>query len=459
MTKEGKWHFIGIGGVGMSGIAKARLEMGKPVSGSDMAASVLTDRLLMLGAEIHIGGHHQSLISDDLEAVVVSSAIRQENPELQAALAKGIPVIHRGSCLARLMDHKKGIAVAGAHGKTTTSAMIALLLEKSGLDPAFFVGAYVGNLDTNAKWGQGEYMVAEADESDGSFLELTPVIALVTNVEDDHLDHYGSQEKINEAFVTFINKVPSGGKAILCADDPGIRQLLPLINHNRIVTYGVAEGAALRGANLRCQEGEMMAEVYWQERLLGTLRLQVYGDHNLLNALGALAAGLQCGLEFEAMAEILHSFRGAHRRLEYMGEEKGVKVYDDYAHHPTEIKATLAAAAMIGAKRMLVLFQPHRYSRTRLLAKEFGGAFGQADQLILLPIYSAGENPIAGVDSGLIAAAVETNTGRRPAVAADFDQAAGLLQEILEPGDLVLTLGAGNVRKLGEMVLNHLADK
>ena len=457
LEKQSKWHFIGIGGVGMSGIAKACLEMGMMVSGSDLASSALTDRLAGLGATIHIGGHDPALIGRDLDAVVVSSAIRKDNPELLAAEEKGVPVLHRSSCLARLMKRKKGIAVAGAHGKTTTSAMVAWLLQKSGMAPSFFIGAYVGNLDTNAEWGGGEYLVAEADESDGSFLGLSPEIALVTNVDNDHLDHYGSMDNIDDAFVAFIDHVPETGKSILCLDDPGLRRLMPRIAHDRIVTYGASAGADLRGVNLRYEAGEMAADVYWRENYAGTLRLQVYGKHNLLNALGAMAAGVECGLDFAGMAEILYDFRGAHRRLEYMGEAGGVKFYDDYAHHPTEIMATIAAAGFIGAKRILVFFQPHRYTRTQLLADEFGGAFDGADELILLPVYSAGEDPIPGVGSGLIADMVAGRRSKKPDVATDFDQAVDLAIGLTAPGDLVLTLGAGNIRRFGEMLMARLS--
>jgi len=458
-TNGEKWHFIGIGGVGMSGIAKACLEMGKTISGSDLAASALTDRLSELGADIHIGDHDPALIKDGLDAVVVSSAIRRDNVERLAAIAKGIPVIHRGSCLARFMDQKKGVAVAGAHGKTTTSAMIAYLLEKSGCGPSFFVGAYVGNLDTNAKWGRGEYLVAEADESDGSFLELSPEIALVTNVENDHLDYYGTVDKIDEAFISFINNVPESGRSILCLDDPGIRRLLPRINHDRIVTYGMGAGADLRGGDLHYGEGITRANVFWRDKPVGSLALQVYGNHNLLNALGAIAAGMECGLGFAGMEEILYGFRGAHRRLEYIGEKNGIRVYDDYAHHPTEIKVTLEAAGFIGARRMLVLFQPHRYTRTRLLADDFGRAFGNADELILLPIYSAGEDPITGVDTGLIADKVIDNGGIKPTLTGGFEEACDVVLGMLKPGDLILTLGAGNVRKLGEMLLDRITEQ
>jgi len=357
-----------------------------------------------------------------------------------------------------MMSLKKGIAVAGAHGKTTTSAMIAELLEKSGREPSFFIGAYVGNLDTNAKWGDGEYLVAESDESDGSFLELAPAIALVTNVDDDHLDYYGSAEKLDDAFVTFINRIPETGKAILCIDDPGIQRLMPRINHDRIVTYGTTAGACLRGANLRYEAGKMTAEIYWKEAPAGDLTLQVYGGHNLLNALGALATGMECGLLFPGMAEIMYGFRGAHRRMEYVGESRGIVVYDDYAHHPTEIRVTLEAAGFIGAQRIVVFFQPHRYTRTRQLAEEFGKAFGAADELILLPVYSAGEDPIPGVDSGLIAEKVIKHGGVKPEVATDFAHAADLALRLLRPGDLVLTLGAGSVTGLGAMLLAKLAQ-
>lgn len=458
MTDQGKWHFIGIGGVGMSGIAKICLEMGKRVSGSDLAESDLTKGLEALGAEIHIG-HDAAYVTPELETVVVSTAIHRENPELCRARELGIPVMHRGAALARLMDKKRGIAVAGAHGKTTTSAMIALLLEKGGYDPAFLVGAYVEDLGTNGKWGKGEYMAAEADESDGSFLLLNPLVALVTNVEDDHLDYYGSQDRINEAFIEFVNHVPAQGAAIVCIDDPGIRGLLPCFRSRRLLTYGTSPEAWLRGENLRCQGDRMQAEVYLEDRLLGTLKLSVYGNHNLLNALGAIAAALVWGMDFETAASILEGFHGAHRRLERVGEAKGVRVFDDYAHHPTELKATLKAAAMIEARRRIIVFQPHRYTRTKLLAKEFGDAFQGADQFYLLPIYSAGEKPIPGVTSRLIAEAVEAAGGFQPKLAADFAEALTLLQREVEAGDLVLTLGAGDVWRLGPQLLEALKEE
>ena len=458
MTNQGKWHFIGIGGVGMSGIAKICLEMGRPISGSDMAESDLTRRLQALGAEIHIG-HNAAYVTPDLEAVVVSTAIHQDNPELCRARELGLEIIHRGACLAKLMDQKAGVAVAGAHGKTTTSAMISLLLEKGGYDPAFLVGAFVGDLGTNGKWGKGRYMAAEADESDGSFLKLNPLIALVTNVEDDHLDYYGTQERINDAFVEFVNHVPREGAAIVCTDDPGVRGLIPRFKAERLLTYGTSPEAWLRGENLRLEDDRMRAEVYLEGRLLGSLSLEVFGNHNLLNALGALACGLVCGMDFSAMAEILGGFRGAHRRLEKVGQARGVKVFDDYAHHPTELKATLAAAAMMKSERLVIVFQPHRYSRTKLLAAEFGDAFQGADSFILLPVYSAGEAPIPGVSSLLIADAVEAAGGPRPLLPADFAQALELLKGQVRSGDLVLTLGAGNVWQLGPMLLAALEER
>ncbi|MCL2120675.1 MAG: UDP-N-acetylmuramate--L-alanine ligase [Clostridiales bacterium] len=442
----------------MSGIAKAWLELGNPVSGSDLVSSPLTDRLSELGALIHIGKHDPAYVTDDLEAVVVSSAIRKDNPELAAAEAKGIPVIHRGSCLAKLMAHKKGIAVAGAHGKTTTSAMIALLLERGGRMPAFFIGAYIGNLQTNGKWGAGEYLVAEADESDGSFLELAPEIALVTNVEDDHLDYYGSRDKIDEAFVRFINKVPETGKAILCLDDPGISRLRTAICHDRIITYGIAPEADLRARGIQFSGGKACAEILWRGEPVGRLNLQVLGGHNLQNALGAMAAAAECGLSFSEMIRVLEEYSGAQRRLEFIGEAEEVKIYDDYGHHPTEIRTTLEAIGQIGARRIIVLFQPHRFTRTRLLTEGFGRAFAGADELILLPVYSAGEDPIAGVDAGLIAAEVTKNRGKAPKMAADFEEACNLAEAMLTRGDLVLTLGAGNIRKAGEMLLHQLQD-
>lgn len=455
MATDGKWHFIGIGGVGMSGIAKAWLELGNQVSGSDLAASPLTDRLSLLGADVHIGQHDPVNITDDVEAVVVSSAIRADNPELLAAREKGLDVIHRGACLARLMQHKRGVAVSGAHGKTTTSSMIAFLLERSGMQPAFFIGAHVEDLGTNGRWGEGEYMVAEADESDGSFLELSPEIAVVTNVEDDHLDYYNSMEKIDEAFLTFAAKAQEKGLAVLCLDDPGVKRLMQGIARDKTITYGTDPDADLRGRDLRYENGLMMGEVSWHGEMVGTLTLQLYGKHNLLNAMAAAAVGRECGLGFEEIFTILREFRGAHRRLEYLGETGGVKVYDDYAHHPTEIKATLDAAGYIGANRLLVMFQPHRYTRTLLLAKSFGVAFDGADELILLPVYSAGEDRIEGADVGLIAEEVDKNRSKKAMIAAGFEEASAMVAGLMAPGDMVLTMGAGDIRKAGELLLIH----
>lgn len=454
MEKQ-RLHFVGIGGVGMSGIAKICIEMGQQVSGSDLAESILTRQLTEKGAAIHIG-HDAALVGDDVSAVVISTAIRQTNPEVQEAIRRDIPIIHRGRYLAKIMDQKEGIAVSGAHGKTTTTAMIALILEKGGLDPAFLVGAYVKSLGTNAKWGQGQYMVAEADESDGSFLHLNPRITLVTNIEDDHLDYYGSQEKINDAFVRFINHTPDHGAAVLCMDDPNLVKLLPRLTNQRLLTYGTGAGVWLRGDQLRCENGQMMAEVYCAGQLLGTLRLKVPGYHNILNALGAIAVGLECGLSFAVMAEILQDFTGAHRRFEWVGKAKDIRIFDDYAHHPTEIKATLKAAQLLKANRVIVIFQPHRFTRTQLLADEFGDSFDLADELYLLPIYSAGEKPIEGVSSDLIAEAVIHHNQLAPRQCADFTEAIALLNQQLQPGDIVLTLGAGDVGKIGPMLLETL---
>jgi len=441
----------------MSGIAKICLEMGENVSGSDMAASLLTQQLEDLGADIHLG-HDGALISDEVAAVVISTAIHPDNPELQEAVRREIPIIRRGEYLAKLMDHKDGIAVAGAHGKTTTSAMIALLLNNGGLDPAFLVGAYVDNLKTNAQWGQGRFMVAEADESDGSFLKLNPWITLVTNVEDDHLDYYGSRENINAAFKKFIEHTPSDGCAIVCLDDPTLAGLLPEVETGRMLTYGFRPDAWLRGESVRCEKGRMLAEVFRDNEYLGTLSLKVPGKHNVLNALGAVAAGLECGLDFQTMADILAEFSGAHRRFEWIGEAKGIQIFDDYAHHPTELKATLSAARLLQPKRLIAVFQPHRFTRTQLLADEFGDAFTEADRLVLLPVYAAGEPPIPGVNSELIASAVMAQTGIIPEQTKDFDETIQKLCGALKPGDLLLTLGAGSVGRLGPMLLAALQD-
>lgn len=458
MSYKEKFHFIGVGGVGMSGIAKMYLEQGRAISGSDMNASLYTDMLQRQGAEIYIG-HDPAHLDETITRVVVSTAIGAENCERLEAEKRGIPIYHRGACLADLMDEKKGIAVAGAHGKTTTSAMLATILEKEIGDVSYLVGAYVEGLGTNAKWGKSPFMVAEADESDGSFLLLNPWLTLVTNVEDDHLDYYGSREKIEAAFLNFIEKTAKDGAAIACLDDPVLARLQSSFAAPKILTYGLHEDAWLQARQVQYRQGMMVADIYSEGRHLGGLTLRVPGEHNLRNALGAIAAAMTCGVSFEGAAQALSCFTGAKRRFEWKGEAAGVQLYDDYAHHPTELKATLKGAALMQPKRLVALFQPHRYTRTQLLAEHFGTAFEEADLVCLLPIYSAGEPPLEGVDTGLIAQSIKNSTGQQPLVFSDAQQALAFFDKELIAGDLVITLGAGNVGQLGREILKGLMTR
>ncbi len=450
-------HFIGIGGVGMSGIAQLLLGLGHKVSGSDHKASQVTERLQALGAVCYTG--HRTRQVEGADKVVVSSAIREDNEELRAARSRNIPVMRRGEMLAWLMAGKKGIAVAGTHGKTTTTAMISLLLARTGLDPTILVGGELDAIGGNAVLGRSEWLVAEADESDGSFLLLDPFVAVVTNIEDDHMEHYGSQEEITGAFVRFLSRIPPDGTAVLCTDDPGVRDVLPVYRGNRR-TYGEhgSPDFLLRVTALSGLAAQ--GEISYRGRLLGTLRLGVPGRHNLLNACGAVAAGILAGVPFADAAAVLARFRGVRRRFEIVGEKCGVTVVDDYAHHPSEIKATLKAATQVGSGsgRIVACFQPHRFTRTKRLAGEFAGAFDDADLVIVSDVYSAGEKPLDGVSGLSIMDAFRGRNGRvvmyRPTIPEVVDYLAGEVR----PGDLVLTLGAGDIYRAGRELLTRLQD-
>lgn len=439
-------HFIGIGGAGMSAIAKVLLEAGNIITGSDLKRSEVTARLEEMGATIHIGHRVTNLGHADM--VVVSSAIPANNVELVAAREAGIPVIQRGEMLAQLMEGRKGIAVAGAHGKTTTTSMISLTLERGGLDPTVLIGGEVNDIGGNAKLGGGEYLVAEADESDGSFLKLRPRIAVVTNVEDDHLDYYGTPEKIVEAFSTFVNQVPEDGLAVLCADNANAARIARTCRR-RVVTYGLENAADYEARNISHQALRSSFEVWERGVCLGTLSLSVPGKHNILNALAAVAVAREVGIDLSVVRCALADFHGVHRRFELVGEVGGIYVVDDYGHHPTEIKATLSAAKLGHFNRIICVFQPHRYTRTKFLHREFGTAFRQADELIITDIYPAGEAPIAGVSSKLIVDAVAAQDGPYPVYIPKLKDVVPYLLGRLRPGDLVLTVGAGNVWTVG----------
>ncbi|MGI5838426.1 MAG: UDP-N-acetylmuramate--L-alanine ligase [bacterium] len=440
-------HFVGIGGTGMSGIAKVMHELGYVVSGSDLNSTDVTRRLQDMGIRIFAG--HQAENITGADTVVVSSAVQMANAEVQAANAAGIRLLHRAEMLAAIMTRQRGIAVAGSHGKTTTTSMISLLLEKNGLDPTVIIGGELNDIGGNAKLGKGEFLVAEADESDGSFLILAPQIVVVTNIENDHLDHYGSVEKIVEAFEQFITGIPADGTAILCLDDPNVRRIAGTLARTYF-TYGLEVPADYSVRNIEWRPLGSSFDVFYRGKFLGRLELNVPGLHNIKNALAAVAAGRLAGLSVEAIRGALASFRGVHRRFQMTGEVGDVRVFDDYAHHPTEIKATLNAAGKVGAKRVIAVFQPHRYTRTKFLCDEFGAAFGAADLLVLTDIYSAGEAPIEGVDAGNIVDAVRAAGQNNLVFLPRLETIVPYLVETVRPGDLVLTLGAGNIWTVGE---------
>ena len=450
-------HFVGIGGSGMCGIAEVLLTLGYRVSGSDLKGGEVTDRLKVRGAEVRIG--HAAANVEGAQVVVYSSAVSPENPELVEARRRGIPLIRRAEMLAELMRLKYGVAIAGTHGKTSTTGMVGLILAEGGLDPTVIIGGRLNSMGGNARAGSGEYLVAEADESDASFLCLTPVLAVITNVDDDHLDHYRSLDRLHAAFVEFAQRVPFYGTVVACLDDPGVRQVIPRITR-RVVTYGLLPGATLSAADIRISAEGSSCRVRLEGRELGELSLKAPGRHVLLNALAAVGIGLELEVPFGKAAKALAGYEGVARRLQPKGTAGGVRVYDDYGHHPTEIRATLSAARLIaGGGRLLVLFQPHRFTRTNLLRDAFGSAFEAADEAVITDIYPAGEQPIPGVDGSLVAGAVERNG--RPAVryVQDLAAAAEAVAAAARRGDLVVTLGAGDVSRQAERILQLLARR
>ncbi|MEG6616430.1 UDP-N-acetylmuramate--L-alanine ligase [Peptococcaceae bacterium 1198_IL3148] len=449
-------HFIGIGGAGMSGIARILVGLGYKVTGSDIKESAVTEKLTDIGIKCFIGHRKENVANAQM--VVVSTAIPPQNPELVQAKQQNIPIVHRGEMLAKLMARQKGIAVAGSHGKTTTTSMMSLVLEKAGYDPTIVIGGELNDIGGNAKLGHGDYLVAEADESDGSFLLLEPNMVVLTNIEDDHLDHYGSVDKIFEAFKSFVNKINSGGLAVLCYDDPNIRKLLPEITAPT-VTYGTAVEADYTIRNMALNGKANSADVYKGDQYIGRLELAVPGRHNLLNALAVVAMSLHIGLDFPAVAEILWHFRGVHRRYQLLGEVNDIKVVDDYAHHPTEIKATLQGARQTNPARIISIFQPHRYTRTKQLHEQFGAALTGADIVIINDIYSAGESPIDGVTAQLIVNAARRNNIAQVVYIEDLKNVAPYVAGIAQRGDLILTMGAGNVWTAGVELVKELKER
>ncbi len=454
-------HFVGIGGIGMSGIAELLVTLGYPVSGSDARASDITRRLASLGVRTHEG--HDAAHVGEAEVVVVTSAARADNPEIVEARRRGIPVIARAEMLAELMQLRPvRVAIGGAHGKTTTTSMVALMLERAGMDPTAVIGGRLAAFGSNARLGQGDIIVAEADESDGSFLKLAPVIGVITNVDREHLDHYGTFERALDAFVEFANKVPPDGAVIVGIDDPVLERLLPRITR-RVMTYATdRDDAMLVASHVTSSHGHTTCEVSRRtaggaslERL-GTLTLQVPGRHNLRNALAAVGVGLELGLDFGRIASGLAEFRGAERRLQVVGERAGVLVVDDYGHHPTEIAAVVAACREAWDRRLVLLFQPHRYTRTASLMEEFAGVLAQADQVCLLPIYAASEDPIPGITSEALGEAIAAHGGKPVHLMDGLQEAPASVAAIARAGDLVVTLGAGSVGSLGPRVLDAL---
>jgi UDP-N-acetylmuramate--alanine ligase len=452
-----KIHFIGIGGAGMSAIAKVLLQMGYIVSGSDLAKTETTNKLEKMGAHVYLGHSEENL--HDTQAIVVSTAIPETNPEVKLAREKNLPVFHRADIVAHLMLQYKGIAVAGAHGKTTTTSMIAVMLEHAGVDPTVIIGGEVDYLNGNAKLGLGEYMVAEADESDGSFLKFSPHIAVVTNIENDHMDFYKTMENVLHTFKKFLCKLPfDTGLGILCFDNAHIRDLVNDVDRPYI-SYAIDHEAQYVANNLRIQGATTTYDVYHEGHLLGSIKINVPGRHNVSNSLAAVVVGLSIGLTFEQISEGLSHFQGAKRRFQTKARINGVWVIDDYAHHPTEIMTTLLAARQTEPQRLICVFQPHRYSRTAFLRNEFGGAFSPSDILVLTDVYAAGETPIPGITGEVLKEEVERQTSKKVIYIADKDKIARYLNEIVEPGDLVITMGAGNVYRVGEELIEALVQR
>ncbi len=450
-------HFVGIGGIGMSGIAELLVNLGYRVSGSDISDSEIMQRLAGLGCTVRVG--HQGEWIAGADVVVVSSAVKEDNPEVRAARESMIPVIPRAEMLAELMRLKKyGIAIAGSHGKTTTTSMVGCVLAEAGLDPTVVIGGKVNSLGTNAKLGAGEFLVAEADESDGSFLKLSPVVEVVTNVDLEHLDHYRDIDEIKAAFLAFIDKIPFYGVAAICLDDPYTTDLLPEIR-KRVITYGVVGQADVRARQVVVDGFMSHFEVCAGDEVLGQISISMPGIHNVQNALAAVVVGLELEIPFAVIAEALRKFSGVQRRLQVKGEKGGITVMDDYGHHPTEIRATLGAIRSAWPKRRLVvLFQPHRYSRTQGLYREFCTAFHDADVLLLTDIYAASEQPIEGVSSEWLMEGVRLHGQRNVQLVPALADLAAEVKPMLQAGDVVLTLGAGNIYRVGEQLLTLMGD-
>jgi UDP-N-acetylmuramate--alanine ligase len=468
-------HFVGIGGIGMSGIAEVLLNLGYRVSGSDLKSSGVTQRLAGLGAAVFEGHRAENIAG--AEVVVTSSAIATENPEVLEAHKLHVPVIQRAEMLAELMRLKYGIAIAGMHGKTTTTSMVAAVLAGGGLDPTVVVGGRVDAMGSNARLGKSQYLVAEADESDRSFLKLSPILSVVTNIDREHMDCYRNMRDVKKTFLEFMDRVPFYGMVVACNDDPVLRKLLPEVQR-RTVTYGTKRGSdfwiklpesaakgqnphpvSAKGAETRVGHPLSSFHVRYRGDNLGEFTLHVPGVHNILNATAAIAVGVGLDIGVEAIRAGLDQFRGVDRRFQLRGRAAGVSVIDDYGHHPTEIKATLAAARQCGFRKVHVVFQPHRYTRTRDLIEGFTTAFGDSDSLFVLDIYAASEKPIEGISGEALARTIREKGGRSAQYVSSFADAASSAAGVAENGDMILTLGAGSVSQLGPMILEKLKGR
>jgi UDP-N-acetylmuramate--alanine ligase len=456
--KSKRIHFVGIGGIGMSGIAELLANLGYQVSGSDLSQSRITDNLEELGCIVHIGHNRDWVTGADV--IVTSSAISEDNPEVEAARSAGIQVIMRAEMLAELMRLAKyGIAIAGSHGKTSTTSMVSWIMAEAGFDPTIVVGGKVDSLGGNAKLGEGDFLVAEADESDGSFLKLSPVLEVVTNIDLEHLDYYRDIEHVKDSFRQFIDKIPFYGAAIICLDDPNIVALLPEIT-KRVITYGLTRQAELYAEEITFAEGRIHFVVKDRAGTLGAVDLAPPGIHNVYNALAAIGVALELEIPFPVISGALRSFAGVQRRMQHKGTVDGITVVDDYGHHPTEIRATLGAIKQAWPdKRLVVLFQPHRYSRTQGLYNEFLTCFHSADILVMTDIYAASEQPIEGVSTGQLLEDIGRHGQRHTSYVAEVNEVAAAVQTMVQPGDLVLTLGAGNIVRAGEDLLELLEGK
>jgi len=449
-------HFVGIGGIGMSGIAEVLLNLGYDISGSDQGESDITARLAGLGARIFKGHSADNLDSSDV--VVTSTAIKPDNPEVIKAHELGIPVIPRAEMLAELLKMKFSVAISGMHGKTTTTSMISSVLAYGGLDPTMVIGGKLASIGSNAKLGDGEVLVAEADESDGSFLKLSPAIAVITNIDREHLDYYKDLDEIKEAFIKFANIVPFYGSTVLCVDDENVRAILPRIKR-RIISYGIKEPADYQAVDVDLSGHSSSYDLYHKGIKLGRISLNLPGLFNVYNSMATAAVARELEMDFEKIREGMLAFCGVQRRLEIKGKCNGITVVDDYGHHPTEVKATLAAARQVWKDRLIVIFQPHRYTRTRALFPEFVTSFSDADTLILADIYAASEKPIEGVHSFRLYEEIRRQGHPDVRYYPDFGQIVDRLLEIARPSDVIITQGAGTVWKIGEEFLKKAAEK